>query len=287
LPIALPSSKRCAVCVTFDFDAVSLWFGMFKSFDSQAIGRGEFGPRVGAPRLLDLLERRGVPTTWFVPGHTAESWPSVTRAVAAAGHEIAHHGWCHEPPPGLGEAEEGVLVRGIESLERVAGERPLGYRAPSWTVSDRTIELLLEHGFTYAANGMAEDFRPYRARIGDRASLTEPFRYGEETDLVDIPSAWHLTDCSQLEVGPPWNLAPAPGHAEQIWKDEFDYMYEHVEGGVITYAFHPECIGRGHRLPMLDRLLEHIGRHDDVWFARTIEIANAWSPDPPGLWAGT
>ena len=183
------------------------------------------------------------------------------------------------------DREEELLVRGIESLERVVGERPLGYRAPSWTVSDRTVELLLAHGFTYAANGMAEDYRPYRARIGDLASATEPFVYGRETDLVDIPSAWHLTDCSQLEVGPPWNLAPGPAHAEQIWKDEFDYMHDNVDGGVITYAFHPECIGRGHRLPMLDRLLEHIGRHDDVWFARTIEIANAWTPDPPGLWA--
>ena len=165
------------------------------------------------------------------------------------------------------------------ALESVVGERPIGYRAPSWTISDITIPLLLKHGFSYASNGMAEDFRPYRARVGDVASATEPFRFGEEAELIEIPSGWHLTDCAQLEVGPPWNLAPAPSQAEQIWKDEFDYMHENIEGGVITYVFHPECIGRGHRITMLERLIEHIQRSGDVWFARPDEVAGAWHPD--------
>src|SRR6476660_9713046 len=139
MPITMPPSKRCAVCITFDFDAVSLWFGMFKSFDSQAIGRGEFGPRVGAGRILELLDKYAVPSSWFVPGHTAETWPDITRAIASAGHEIAHHGWCHEPPPELGDQEEAVLVRGIEALESIVGQRPIGYRAPSWTITDNTV----------------------------------------------------------------------------------------------------------------------------------------------------
>lgn len=282
MPITLPPSKRCAVCITFDFDAVSLWFGMFKSFDSQAIGRGEFGPRVGAGRILELLDRYAVPSSWFVPGHTAETWPDITRAIASAGHEIAHHGWCHEPPPELGDQEEAVLVRGIEALESIVGQRPIGYRAPSWTITDNTVELLLKHGFTYASNGMAEDFSPYRARVGDKASPTSPFVFGDETDLIEIPSGWHLTDCSQLEVGPPWNLAPSPAQAEQIWRDEFDYMHTNIKDGVITYVFHPECIGRGHRMMMFERLIRHIVDAGDVWFARTQDVAQAWQPDPPG-----
>jgi peptidoglycan/xylan/chitin deacetylase (PgdA/CDA1 family) len=268
------------VCITFDFDAVALWFGMFGRLDSQAIGRGEFGPRVGAPRVLALLDKYGIPTSWFVPGHTAESFPAITRAVTEAGHEVAHHGWCHEPPPQIMQREEAVLVQGIEALESTVGKRPRGYRAPSWTITDNTVELLLKHGFTYAANGMAEDFRPYRARVGDRATVTEPFVPGVETDLIEIPSAWHLTDCALLEVGEPWSIAPSLTETERIWTEEFDYMYSNVPGGVITYAFHPECIGRGHRIMLLERLLQHMVDAGDVWFARTEDVAMAWRPDP-------
>jgi peptidoglycan-N-acetylglucosamine deacetylase len=285
MPIEMPEGAKAAVCITFDFDAVSLWLGLFKNFSSQALSRGEYGARVGAERLLALLAEHEVPTTWFTPGHTAETWPGVTRAIAAAGHEIAHHGYCHESPPEIEEREEEVLIRGIEALERVVGQRPLGYRAPSWTITANTVPLLLRHGFDYAANGMAQDFRPYRARVGDRAPLNGPLEFGQETELVEIPSAWHLTDMSQLEVGLPYQLTPSPEQAERIWRDEFDYMYEHVPGGVITYVFHPQCIARGHRIIMLERLIQHIRSSGEVWFARAHDVATRWSPDPSGLWA--
>lgn len=258
---------------------------MFKSFNTQGIGRGEYGARVGAERILRLLDKYDVPTSWFVPGHTAESWPGITRAIAEAEHEIAHHGYCHESPIELGDQEEAILIRGIEALEAVVGKRPIGYRAPTWEITPHTVPLLLKHGFTYAGNGMAEDFRPYRARVGDVGSLTQRFEFGEETDLIEIPSAWHLTDFSQLEVGPPYHLAPAPAHAEEIWRDEFDYMHDNIENGVITYVFHPECIARGHRIMMLERLIRHMHDSGDVWFARTEDVAKAWQPDPPGRWA--
>ena len=285
MALALPPSKRCAVCITFDFDCISLWLGMIKSFNAHGIGRGEFGARVGAERLLALFDEYDVPTSWFTPGHTAETWPAVVRAVAAAGHEIAHHGYCHESPVEMAEREEAILVQGIEAIESVVGTRPIGYRAPTWHTTDNTVPLLMKHGFTYASNGMAEDFRPFRARVGDVASLTQRFTFGEEVDLIEIPSAWHLTDAPMLEAGPPNHLSPSPSEAERIWRDEFDYMREHVDGGVITYVFHPETMARGHRIMILERLLAHMRGCGDVWFARTDEIAAAWQPDPPGLWA--
>lgn len=280
LPVVMPPSKRCAVCITFDFDAMALWFGMFKSFDSQAVGRGEFGPRVAAARILRLLDKYDVPSSWFTPGVTAETWPSVTQSIADAGHEIAHHGYAHKPPLELAEQEEADLMRGVEALEAVVGKRPVGYRAPSWAITDTTIHLLIKHAFTYASNGMAQDYEPYFARVGDEASDTRPFRFGKETPLIEIPSAWHLADYPQLEAGPPWNPQTTPASVEQIWKDEFDYMRENVDRGVITYVFHPECIGRGHRMMMLERLIQHIRDTGDVWFARTEDIARAWRPAP-------
>ncbi len=289
MTIHVQKETRSTVCLTFDFDAVSLWFGTFDNFGYQAVGRGEFGARVGVERILALLEDTGVTSTWFVPGHTAESWPAVTRAIVDAGHEIAHHGYCHENPVELGSAEEAVLVRGIEALVNVTGVRPVGYRSPAWETTDQTVELLLKHGFVYAANGMSEDFRPYRARRGDVTSVTERFGYGAETSLIEIPAAWHLSDLSQLEpvIEYPGRIAPNPAATESIWQAEFDYMHDREPGGVITYTFHPQVIGRGHRMLMLERLIHHIQERPDVWFARMDAVAGAWMPDVPGLWSPT
>jgi peptidoglycan-N-acetylglucosamine deacetylase len=283
MPVAMPPGKRCAVCWSVDFDAVSLWFGTFNTFTPQAIGRGEFGAAVGAPRLLELFERLDLQTTWFVPGHTAESWPDVTNEVVARGHEIGHHGYCHESPLELDPArEEAVIVRGLEALMNVTGERPVGYRSPGWDMSDHTVPLLLKHGFRYTGNGMARDFHPFRHRIGDVASVDAPFRYGEETQLLSIPSTWHLTDMLQLEVvfEYPHRVAPSVSEVERIWRDDFDYMREHEEGGVITYVVHPQVIGRAHRMMLLERVIRHQAECGDVWFARMGDIAEAWTADP-------
>ncbi|MBO0838618.1 MAG: polysaccharide deacetylase family protein, partial [Actinobacteria bacterium] len=87
------------VCLTFDFDAVSAWVYRGLTTPTQ-LSRGEFGV-VGARRILDLLERHGVKATWFIPGHTIETYPGACREVVEAGHEVGHHGYLHEPPADL------------------------------------------------------------------------------------------------------------------------------------------------------------------------------------------
>ena len=90
---------RHLVCLTFDFDAVSSW--IYRGMTTPTpMSRGEFGV-VAAGRILDLLDARGLASTWFVPGHTLDHWPDVCRRVHAAGHEIGHHGYLHEPPAAL------------------------------------------------------------------------------------------------------------------------------------------------------------------------------------------
>lgn len=284
----MPEGKRSAVCLTFDFDGLSSWFVTQGLFTPQAISRGEYSARVAVERLLELLASYGVTSTWFVPGHSAETWPAVTRAIAEAGHEIAHHNYCHENPVGMDrDTEEQIIKRGIDALVAVTGQRPVGYRSPIWDLSENTVSLLVENGFLYAANGMADDYRPYRARIGDEPDVKGPFVYGEETSLIEIPQAWHLTDLIQLEIMFQWpnRISVAPSEVERIWFDDFNYMHEHCPGGVITYTFHPDGIGRAHRVVILKRLLDHITSLSDVWLARMVDVAKAWTPDPPGLWA--
>jgi peptidoglycan/xylan/chitin deacetylase (PgdA/CDA1 family) len=260
------------VCLTFDFDAVSLWIGPFQAQSPSMISRGEFGA-VGCTRVLRLLEREGIAATFFVPGHTAETYPDLTREIAAAGHEIGHHGYLHENPLALEtpEREREVLRRGLDALDRVAGVRPLGYRSPSWDNSPWTIELLIEEGFRYESSLMAADFTPYWCRVGDVIQPDGPYLFGAEADLVEMPVSWILDDFMHFEnvflksglrtVG-----LSAPSKVEEIWRGEFDFMVREVAGGVLTITMHPQVIGRGHRMLMLERLIAHFRAHDGVRF---------------------
>jgi peptidoglycan/xylan/chitin deacetylase (PgdA/CDA1 family) len=275
------SSHRATVCLTFDYDAISLWIGPFGATSPSMISRGEFGA-VGVERILRLLERRGLAATFFVTGHTAETYPDSVRAIVAAGHEIGHHGYLHENPCALEsrEREREVLLRGLEALAKVAGVRPVGYRSPSWDNSPHTVELLLEHGFRYESSLMGRDFEPHWCRTGDVIQLDGPYLFGVEVDLVEMPVSWILDDFPHFEfVSLATKLYPglsAPSKVEEIWRGEFDYMYRDVPGGVYTLTMHPQVIGRGHRLLMLERLIDHIAGHQGVRFTTLADAADAW-----------
>lgn len=271
---------RPAACLTFDFDALSVWVGTYGLRSPSALSRGEFGARVGMGRILQLLEREQVPATFFVPGHTADTYPEVCREIAAAGHEIGHHGYLHERPAALGADEERLaLERGFEALERLLGVRPHGYRAPGWEHSDETVALLLEFGFSYDSSMMAQDFEPYFCRRGDVVQVDGPFLFGPEVDLVELPVSWSLDDLPQLELTKP-PLDPVPGLSGYdktltMWITDFDYMVEHVPEGVMTLTMHPEVIGRGGRMRILERLIAHIKQQDAV-FVRGSEAVETW-----------
>src|SRR2546423_8555579 len=131
-----------------DVDAVAGWLGSYGGEDSpDDISRGLFAGEVGMPRLLRLFERYGLKTTWFIPGHSIETFPEQTRMVVEAGHEIGIHGYSHENPIAMTpEQERAVLSRCIYLVEEVSGRRPRGYVAPWWEFSAITNELLLEQG---------------------------------------------------------------------------------------------------------------------------------------------
>jgi peptidoglycan-N-acetylglucosamine deacetylase len=260
------SDHRLAVSLTFDFDAESAWLGSFKVDTPSALSRGAYGAYEGVPRILRLLDKYGLPSTFFVPGYSAELHPAETRDIAAAGHEIGHHGYIHEPPHLLDLAEERVMIeRGLEALDTVVGVRPKGYRSPSWELSKNTYSLLAEYGFEYDASQLAKD-RPYWVEDA-----------GTRTDIVEVPGAWELTDSSHfLFAYSPVYLTglSAPSKVEEIWRADFDGAYE--EGGDTCYVLtmHPQIIGRHHRMAMLERVIGYILEHDDVWFAQMVDIAN-------------
>jgi peptidoglycan-N-acetylglucosamine deacetylase len=274
---------RHLVCLSFDFDAISLWVARGMATPTP-ISRGEFGA-VGAERILALLRQHGIPSTWFIPGQTLETYPEICARVYAEGHEIGHHGYTHEPPATLTrEQEEAVLIRGNEAISRVTGISARGYRSPSWDLSPHTVELLLKHGFYYDSSMMGHDHLPYYARQGEVVTAVGPVQWGHTTQLIELPISWSLDDFPHFEyVRMPAYLQQGLRRAGDVlenWVDDFRYMTQVAGWGVLTYTFHPQVIGRGHRMLMLERLIETLGELGAT-FARMDAVADEFSQRAP------
>lgn len=268
--------KPYAVCLTFDFDAMSVWLGGYEVVTPAMLSRGEYGARVAIPRILSLLREYDTPATFFVPGHTAESFPHAVEAILEAGHEIGHHSYGHEDPSTQTPDEERRgFERALRVLERYLGHPPLGYRSPSWDYSDVTLSLLLEHGLLYDSSLFAEDFHSYHPRLGDRVGIEDPLQMGEEVDIWEFPVDFSLDDWPHFT----FNFDPlrvglsAPSKVLEIWAGDFDYMVHHEEHGVFTITMHPQVIARGHRVVMLESLIQHVLDQPAARFVRMGDLA--------------
>ena len=250
--------SRHIVTVGFDFDAISGFIARGLTSPTP-ISRGEFGP-VAVPRILALLAKYKVSASWFIPGHTLESYPAQSRQIADAGHEIGHHGWTHLPPNDLTrEQEEEGLTRANEQIRKLTGRNARGYRSPAWDLSPHSVELLLKHGFFYDSSMMGNDYTPYRVRQGDRIELEKPAVFGVPTRLIEMPISWTLDDYPHFEFmrTKQWVL-PGLMNANLVvenWINDFLYMKQNFEWGILSYTFHPYVIGRGHRMMALEKLL--------------------------------
>lgn len=270
-------------CLTFDFDAMSGFIARGLTTPTP-ISRGEFGV-VAAPRILDLLERHRIASTWFIPGHTIETYPDASRRVAEAGHEIGHHGWTHVPPNNMSrEQEEDGIGRGIEAIKRIYGKAPSGYRSPSWDLSPHSVELLLKYGFYYESSMMGHDYYPYRVRRGDVIELEKPAILGRATPLIEMPISWTLDDYPHFEfLRTPTTILQGLMNANDVlsnWIDDFLYMKTHSRWGILTYTMHPFVIGRGHRMIMLERLIERL-RDEGAQFMTLDQAARAYDKREP------
>lgn len=252
-----PGGARAACAFTFDLDAETLWLARGVT-EPVALSQGAFGVHEALPRILDLLRHAEVKASFFVPAWVAEHHPGALAAIVAGGHEVGCHGDVHERVSDLDTAaEEKILARSVEALTRLAGRRPVGYRAPAWQLSAHTLTLLARHGFEYSSN-MMDRLRPY---------LHPPC---EGRRLVEIPVAWVLDDAPFFMFTGQRTIQP-PGPVLQGWLTELDGITE--AGGVTNFTFHPQIIGRPSRLACLRELVEHARHTPRLWLARLDEIA--------------
>lgn len=255
---------RCAAVLSFDVDGEA---GMLdadpKNKDRlSVISWARYGPKVGVPRLLNMLKAKAVRASFFVPGYTAELYPEVIKRIHDEGHEVGAHGYLHERVSRLDPIqEETALVRTCTILQQITGRKPVGYRAPLWELNPGSPALLARHGLLYDSSLMDDD-KPYILPT-------------EAGDLVELPVHWTNDDWEQFAYlyDPPMGsgVIETCEKAFQLWKEEFDGMYRY--GGAFILTMHPEIIGRPARVMMLERLIDYIKSHDGVWLTTCEEIA--------------
>ena len=271
------------VTISFDFDAMSGFIARGMTSPTP-ISRGEFGA-LAIPRILALLAKYRIQSSFFIPGHTLETYPAQCRQIFDAGHEIGHHGWTHLPPNDLTrEKEEEGLVRANEQIKKLTGQYARGYRSPAWDLSPHSVALMLEHGFFYDSSMMASDHMPYRVRQGDVIELEKPAVFGKATQLIEMPVSWTLDDYPHFEFvrTKQWVLPGLmnAGLVLENWINDFRYMKASVDWGILNYTFHPFVIGRGHRMIALETLLRTLAE-EGAQFMTVEQAARAYDSTYP------
>jgi len=263
-PISWPKDKKSAAAFTFDVDAESAILSFKPEANNQmsVMTHQFYGPLVGVPRILNLLEKYQVKSTFFVPGFTARQYPSVIKSIVKAGHEIAHHGDMHEQPTGASRDEEIKFIKnGIESLIEIAGVKPIGYRAPMWDLSWNTPEILLANDFLYDSSLMDADY-PYELAVQGQS-------------LVELPIHWGLDDWEQYAFLPDITgvgLIESPKKVIEMWQIEFEAIRK--IGGLFILTNHPFLSGRPGRSDALEGLIKHVTSCSDVWTTSLGDIAS-------------
>lgn len=257
---ARAQAPHIAVALTFDLDAETLWWDdpATMTGNPNSLSQGQYGPKVALPKILALLQQHNIHATFFIPAWVAEHYPDSIQLITAAGHEIGAHGVRHVSPSLLSPKEERKeFAESIRILEDQVGKRPVGYRAPSWSLSPVTLKLAAEAGFTYSSN-LADADAPY---------------VNKSNGLVELPVSWTLDDAPFFWFDEDsWDKKiHSAADVEAIWREEFQAAYK--SGGYFNLTMHPQIIGRPARIAMLEKFITWMQSLEGVEFATCGEIA--------------
>lgn len=260
-PQTWPDGATCAVALSFDADHETI---PLRDADESPmrISEGQYGSRRGMPRIRALLEREGIPATFFYPAVSALLHPDEVHGVAQEGHEIGIHSWIHERNTSLPyEAERDLSFRAAEVLERLSGRAPVGMRTASWDFSPNTLVIIQEMGLLYDSSLMADD-DPY-----------ELLSDGEPSGIIELPPEWIRDDAVYFNMNRFSGLRPytPPSSVEEIFRAEFDGAL--AEGGLFLLTMHPHVSGHRSRIAVLERLIKYIKSQGKVWFATHEQVA--------------
>ena len=263
-----PGEIKCVAMLTFDLDGVSSWIRRDPSYADfpSLMSMAEYGPSIATPRILDLLDKYDIQSSFYVPGFVAETHTDLVKEIFDRGHEIGHHGYMHEAPATMSKREEeDVLKKGINILNDITGKVPIGYRSPSWELSSISLELLSRYNFKYDSSMMGDD-APYFIECESANGR-----------LVEVPIHWVLDDAPNFVYAPSANRLGPMRNPEEVyitWAAEFEGLYKF--GRSFNLTMHPQYIGRPGRLLMLEKLINYINTFDDVQFMRVDNVSDLW-----------
>jgi peptidoglycan/xylan/chitin deacetylase (PgdA/CDA1 family) len=265
-PKSWKGGARCAVALSFDSDHETneLRDG------GKSIGRmswGQFGARVGVPRIAALLRKYDVKATFYVPAVAALLYPEEQQALVAEGHEIGIHGWIHELNSVLPyENERELMLRSADTLEKITGKRAVGMRTPSWDFSPGTLAIQKELGLLYDSSLMADE------------DCYELLLNGEPTGIVELPVEWIRDDAVYFIMHRFQSLRPytPPSDVFDIFRREFEAAYE--AGGIFQLTMHPHVITHRSRIWIVEELIRLAKSKGDCWFA-THEDVVRWAKE--------
>lgn len=320
-PFRPKSKATIKLAISVDFDAVSGWLGTGKSPENVLAdySQGFFSAYVGVKRLLKIFKKLGIADkiTWFIPGHSAESFPEQTKAILETGCELGLHGYCHEGAPQLTEDQEReVIEHCIGIAENLTGKKPKGYRAPLYQIRESTVKLLEEHGFLYDSSLTHYDSTPYHLprlppiKAPDYEAkpsakdwmhpLPKPEQPTAKT-LVEIPGNWYGEDMTPLQYWP--HTPNSQGYVdvrmvEQMWKDRFEWLQRErdeaaeetgtageapsgvPEMQLFSLILHPDTSGMAHIIGMVERFLSWLRRRgEEVEWLTYTEVAERWKAE--------
>lgn len=265
LSVKWPNGARCAVMLTFDFDAETLWTSRDPANARRPgiVSQGAYGAKVGVPKICELLHEEEVKASFYVPGWTAEHHTDKVELILKGGHEVGHHSYSHRWSDGDTDAEIEEMEKGLEALKRTVGVVPKGYRSPAGEVSPMLFELLKKHDFLYDTSLM-DDINPYRHTMPDGSK-----------GVVELPWHWSLDDApyALFSIKNPRTIC-SNAHMADIFKAEFREIYRW--GGLYDLVMHPQVTGRPGRIALLREMIQYIKTFPGVWFATGAEVAQAW-----------
>lgn len=261
-----PEGARVAVGLSFDVDNATATLSA-GNLDYEVLSRGEYGAVDGLPRILRMLDRQQVPSSFFIPAVSAVLHPRMIEEIQASAlaHEIGVHGWIHERLPLLNDEQEEqrMLTQSIDTLTKMTGKRPVGYRAPSWKFSRWTLGQVKAAGFLYDSSLMASD------------DAYEILLDGAPSGIVELPIERILDDFPYFGSNADGSN-PSISDVYEVFQSEFDVAYD--EGGLYLLTMHPHLIGHRSRAAMLERLVQYMKGKPGVWFATHEQIANHVKP---------
>ena len=261
-PDRWPNGARCAVALSFDsdHDSSELRDG------GKSIGRlswGQYGNRVGVPRILDLLKRHDVKASFFVPAVVALLYPDEQRRIVSEGHEIGIYGWIHELNSALAsDVERDLMMRSADALEKITGIRPQGIRTPSWDFGQSTLDSIVNMGLVYDSSLMADE------------DCYELLLDGKPTGVIEVPVEWVRDDAVYFMTHRFQNLRlhTSPSDVFDIFRREFDEAYR--TRGLFQLTMHPHIIGYRSRIWIVEELIRHAVALGDVWFGTHADVVS-------------